>query len=77
MQKIQYSSDFSFNCYEFLPGFICANNTESLINGLFEAKILDPFLSFTSSPPSSPGMSDESTDCFYKTVDSSFLDQSS
>ena len=43
--------------YELLPVFICANNTEILINSLFGINIINPEPSFASSAsPSSSGM---------------------
>ena len=51
-----------FYLFELFPVFICANNTGSLINSLFEVNIFNPFPYFISSSPSSTGMSDKSTD---------------
>ena len=32
-----------FSSHEILPAFICANNTESVVNSLFGVKIFNPF----------------------------------
>ena len=32
-----------FNLYEFFPAFICASNTESLVNNLVGFNIFNPF----------------------------------
>ena len=39
-----------------MSGYICANNTGSLINSLFVVKIFNPFPSFPYLSPSSGGM---------------------
>ena len=51
-----------FNLLELFPAFICASNIGSLVNNIFGVKICYPFPSFTSSSPSSGGMSYKSTD---------------
>ena len=48
--------------YELFTAFVCANNIGRLVNNLFGVKIFNPFPFFTSSSPSSGGMSDKSTD---------------
>ena len=42
-----------FSLFELIPAFICASNTESLVNNLFGVNICNPFPSFTSSSLSS------------------------
>ena len=51
-----------FNLYELLSAFIYSNNTGSLNNILFGVEVCNPFLSFSSSSPSSGGMSGHSID---------------
>ena len=43
------------------PAFICVYNMGSLVNSLFGVKIFNPFPSFTSSSPSSCGISGKSS----------------
>ena len=71
-----------FNLHEMFLAFICANNIRSLVNYLFGVKSFNSFPSFTSSSPSSGGISDKSTDSSLSlflvvSADSSFLNQSS
>ena len=53
--------DLVFSLFEF-PAFVCANNIGSLVNSLFGFKIFSPYVSLTSSSPSSGSMEDKTSD---------------